>query len=440
MRLLWNPIHGTSGQSQYAKNLVWLYILLVVFEGALRKWVFPSLSNELLVIRDPIALLLLIYGIKRRMLWGFYSFVAIATGIFALLITRSSTDVNLETAYFGSRIWYFYVPCFFVIGNIMTREDVFRVLRFFIWLSIPMTVFVIMQNNSPQSSWVNLGVGGNEEGSGFAPIDDHYRPSAIFAFVTLYVSYQVFVLLGLILYMVDKEVRKLVPMSPYIIYVALVCYLISIAISFSLSLVFETGLLRLCTFFFYVIRGRGIGRMLISFIILIITSVFLLQNEYVQKQVDVLEKRFDQAEAAEGDVLEGTLYDRMVESMFRFTELETPTMGNGIGIASRVGIKYLEDKNEEPYITDEEWSRIAWESGFYIGGIFILLRLLLTFHLLFRGINRLWWRDVIPIMFIPPIIMWVPNNNWSLTTLLGLCSLAVSFFISVSNYIPKQQD
>ena len=46
------------------KVLIWLYIFLLIFEGALRKWFFPSLSDELLIVRDPV--LLAIYGLAYR--------------------------------------------------------------------------------------------------------------------------------------------------------------------------------------------------------------------------------------------------------------------------------------------------------------------------------------------------------------------------------------
>ena len=40
----------------FLKKLFWAYFLLLIFEGALRKWVFPPLSGPLLLIRDPIGL------------------------------------------------------------------------------------------------------------------------------------------------------------------------------------------------------------------------------------------------------------------------------------------------------------------------------------------------------------------------------------------------
>ncbi len=37
------------------KKLFWAYFLLLIFEGALRKWILPQFSAPLLLVRDPIA-------------------------------------------------------------------------------------------------------------------------------------------------------------------------------------------------------------------------------------------------------------------------------------------------------------------------------------------------------------------------------------------------
>ena len=46
------------------RRMIWLYFVLLIAEGALRKWFVPSLSVPLLVIRDP--LVLLIYAQAAR--------------------------------------------------------------------------------------------------------------------------------------------------------------------------------------------------------------------------------------------------------------------------------------------------------------------------------------------------------------------------------------
>ena len=52
------------------KRFIWIYFLLLLFEGAFRKWFLPGWSQELLIIRDPIAL------------WIYY--LAYSRGIFPL--------------------------------------------------------------------------------------------------------------------------------------------------------------------------------------------------------------------------------------------------------------------------------------------------------------------------------------------------------------------
>ena len=42
------------------KIAIWLYFLLWIFEGALRRWILPSLATPLLVVRDPIAIFIIL--------------------------------------------------------------------------------------------------------------------------------------------------------------------------------------------------------------------------------------------------------------------------------------------------------------------------------------------------------------------------------------------
>ena len=40
------------------RKLVWIYFVLLMMEGALRKWLLKGFSEPLLIIRDPIVLLI----------------------------------------------------------------------------------------------------------------------------------------------------------------------------------------------------------------------------------------------------------------------------------------------------------------------------------------------------------------------------------------------
>ena len=48
------------------KKLFWLYFLLLIFEGALRKWVVPGFSAPLLLVRDPVAILIIIEAYRTN--------------------------------------------------------------------------------------------------------------------------------------------------------------------------------------------------------------------------------------------------------------------------------------------------------------------------------------------------------------------------------------
>ena len=47
-----NPNNPENKTIRNIRRLIWLYFWLLLIEGALRKWVAPSLSNPLLIIRE----------------------------------------------------------------------------------------------------------------------------------------------------------------------------------------------------------------------------------------------------------------------------------------------------------------------------------------------------------------------------------------------------
>src|SRR5207244_7412191 len=48
------------------RQLIWLYLWLLVIEGALRKWVMPRYSNPLLLVRDPVLLVIYFYTLRAH--------------------------------------------------------------------------------------------------------------------------------------------------------------------------------------------------------------------------------------------------------------------------------------------------------------------------------------------------------------------------------------
>jgi len=59
-----------SMQAEYDRRrlvlLIDLYLVLLIVEGALRKWLLPSLSDPLLLVRDPVAIAICVLGYRSK--------------------------------------------------------------------------------------------------------------------------------------------------------------------------------------------------------------------------------------------------------------------------------------------------------------------------------------------------------------------------------------
>jgi len=65
------------------KIAIWAYVLLWIFEGALRKWILPSLSTPLLIVRDPIAIYIILKAFHLKV--KFMNPYVVLSAIFTLI-------------------------------------------------------------------------------------------------------------------------------------------------------------------------------------------------------------------------------------------------------------------------------------------------------------------------------------------------------------------
>ena len=151
----------------YYKLAVWLYLFLLIFEGALRKWIFPSLATPLLLVREPIVIWLFCVGIQHKWIKNIFARCLMIFGVIAFVTALLFAHHNLYVALYGLRIYLFHFSFIIVAVKILNREDVLRMCKCILYLSIPMTILIIIQFYSPQSAWVNRGIGGDMEGAGF---------------------------------------------------------------------------------------------------------------------------------------------------------------------------------------------------------------------------------------------------------------------------------
>jgi hypothetical protein len=104
------------------KQGIWAYFLLLIFEGALRKWFLPGLATPLLIVRDPIALWLVINVWQRGMFpSSLYLKATVFIGILGIFTATLLGHGSLPVALFGARILLFHFPFNVCNWRIFTR-------------------------------------------------------------------------------------------------------------------------------------------------------------------------------------------------------------------------------------------------------------------------------------------------------------------------------
>jgi hypothetical protein len=420
------------------KKAVWLFLILLIFEGALRKWFLPALSTPLLLVRDPIVIWLVVIGFYKGWLKNGYVISMMVVSTLSLITTLLFGHQDLIVALYGWRIFFFYFPFMFVISKILTTQDILKMGRFMLYISIPMTALIIAQFYLPQSAWVNLGIGGDLEGAGFQGALNYFRPSGTFSFISGFTSFQLLVGCFLFYYLFsNKTLERSEQIKSWLLWVALGCYLLSIPYSISRTHFYQTiGILM-----FVVVAGLSIKKyqkkllrnILLGIMLVAVIFTFNLQGD----GLNAFTTRLEKASASESGAIQGTIMDRYLGSVGRAFQLDMPFFGLGLGIGSNAGGVTSAYEKYKYFNADQEWSVILGENGLLFGFIIILIKLLLTWFILKKSYLLLKRnKNIFPWIFSSGVLMTLPLGNamGNNVTFYGCLVLIVGFCLTFIKY------
>ena len=346
------------------KKGIWLYFLLLFFEGALRKWILPQLATPLLIVRDPIAIWLLVQCLQYN-IWKPNGFVITAwlVTILSFAFTFIVGHGNLFVAIYGMRIMLLHFPLIFIIGRILTYEDLEKMGKVLLWITIGMTILVALQFYTPQSSFVNRGIAG-EEGSGFSGAAGFYRVPGTFSFTNGLSLFYGLAGCFVVYFLVRKKSIVIVP--KYLLIASVVALIAAIPLSISRSVFFQ---LLLTIIFVVFITGKNpkILFRILGGAIVIITLLVVLQNfEFFQTATMAFTERFTKANEIEGGT-EGVLVDRFLGGLIEPLKKTSSIFGKGLGLGTNAGARLLTGERGLFMISEDEWGRILGERGFILG-------------------------------------------------------------------------
>ena len=177
------------------KRLIFLYFWLLIFEGTFRKWVLPQFSDVLLVIRDPVVIAIYFLAFRARVFprngyilsLGIIGVLSWLAALLVLLPYLAPKQLLLVTG-FGFRCNFLHLPLIFIIGKVVTAEEVKKFGWWILVGMIPMAVLMAIQFNASPESFLNRTAGLGETlqiGAGGGKI----RPAGTFSFVSGVIFY-----------------------------------------------------------------------------------------------------------------------------------------------------------------------------------------------------------------------------------------------------------
>ena len=420
------------------KYLIWLYLLLLIFEGALRKWVLPGYADALLVVRDPVVILIYLLAVAQGVFplngWVITAGVLAGASLFGSFMAGQS---NLLITAYGLRSDFLHLPLIWVMAGVLTRRDVENLGKCILLLAIPMTSIMIAQFYSPVDSFINRGVGGEEGGQIYGALG-HIRSPGFFSFIT---GPQLFVPLAAAFFCHQMIATRRLWFPLLLLCGAAI--LIAVPISISRTVAVAT----LFVFTIHVLACLRTGHSLkVVFRTGWILAAIIFACSFLpvfHHGTEAFASRWDQALAGSDDSVGiSTILDRLFggsDSILYFVN-NTSLFGAGVGMGSNVAAR-LTTGNMGFLLAESELIRCIQELGPPLGLAFLGYRMILTLKLLKDSLLRLVRaRDSLPLLVICAIGTAIGFGQWAPPTVLGFAILGGGLCLAACQDEPEEED
>lgn len=192
-RALWDSIQSQRRERVRRRivRLIFIIYFLLIFEGAIRKWLLPHAEQLLYFVRIPFTLwlygIVLWYGAWPRnypplLLASVLAVVGLALIPIQLLVGEYPFPYLLIAGY-GWVNYFFYIPLAFLIGEHFRRDDLNRLVRFAFVIALIDAPLMLAQFESPAGSVLNVGASDDAGESKFGSLASafgHIRPAGFF--------------------------------------------------------------------------------------------------------------------------------------------------------------------------------------------------------------------------------------------------------------------
>ena len=363
---------------------------LLIFEGALRKWVLPQFGRILFFVRDP--LVLLVYALvltRRTRLRSPWLETGVGLGIasFVLVIGHAVFNgaVPVYLALYGWRNYFFYLPLAFIIGSYFQKRDLENVARKTLIIAIPMAILVSAEFSAPTYAPINAGSGESFEDqyTTWNVPGGYVRPMGTFTSslgLTGFVASSVALAFGVWL-----TPGTALWFKRHWLLVATGAILTLLGLGGSRGAIVWSGIVIYGTIAGLTLLGNKIGlKAIIVSTVFVLVGIITLPIAF-PAATEAFTQRWIGAGEAEGRAYgSGGIFARVAyESLsFRYLTAQTPLLGYGLGSAGNAAWRVGARDEIIPFATQDQinaaetdWGRNILELGPIFGFFFIAYRI-----------------------------------------------------------------
>lgn len=404
-----------SGSRKTLVWLTWLYFWLLIFEGALRKWILPEFADPLLIVRDPVAIVMLFFAWRNGLKFprGVLLFL-LGTGILFCvfgLVQMGTGLISPKVFLFGIRTYFLHLPVLFIIGSVLRAGDVSSFIRWTLLISLPMTVLMAYQFISPPGAWINKGIG--DEGTQLMAARDHVRAAGTFSFVTGTVGFCTLMLACCLTGFFERRAAQW-----NLNHVVLAAAILVTSTSGSRALFLSQAIVLLAMVLAIVLRRGSFAGGTKAIFVGAISVAILTYTSLFQEGMATIQARTLNASVAEGGGagLAARIFSGMIDSYWAGTAV--PFYGAGIGLGTNVGSQFA--TGEIGFLLAEgEWGRVFGEVGVVGGILYIGFRAWLVVVLFLRGVRAARNGTVLALLLWAAAAPQIWNGQWGQPTALG---------------------
>ena len=415
------PIKDCSGAIRNIRRLIYLYIFLLVIEGALRKWIVPQFSNPLLLVRDPVVLAIYFLAWRahvfprNRFILSLAVIAAISwiVSIFVLDPYLPMSRILLVTAY-GFRSNFLHLPLIFIFASVFDADDVRRIGWWILVGMIPMGVLMALQFHSAPDSFINRTVGLGE-GEQITAGGGKIRPPGTFSFISGPIHY----VTGAAAFVLYGALRREIYPS-WLVLGAGCSVILAIVVSGSRSLVVSVLLVVLSLAIVLLIRPDALNRFGRALIVVVMAMLLVSRLPIVHEGVSILTSRFTESAEAADTTITGGLMQRTIATFTEgFGHLRHASLaGFGLGVGTSGGATLLGSQSTF-LLSENEWTRIIFENGPILGLAFLLWRTVFAGYLGIVSLRALRCGEILPLILFSAGFLLILNGQLGQPTSLG---------------------